>query len=80
MGSIEKFLRKLPKEERQAIKKALVSILLGEVYGFDVKKLQGYKNVYRIRIGSIRIVFSKEGENFNVIFVGRRGDSKYKQF
>ncbi|MCW4014152.1 MAG: type II toxin-antitoxin system RelE/ParE family toxin [Candidatus Bathyarchaeota archaeon] len=28
------------------------------VTGFDVKKLQGYDSVYRIRVGNIRVVYS----------------------
>ncbi len=44
--------------------KLLESLLLLRDYGFtsrlDIKKLQGYKNHYRIRIGEYRILFELE--------------------
>lgn len=42
---------------------------------FDVVKLKGYDNLYRIRIGRIRIVYSVDwGERrIDIQFVGYRG-------
>ena len=80
MAKIEKFLRKLSIENRKIAKDILIKILSGNLQGLDVKKLKGYTNLFRIRKGNIRIVFHHEDGNINVIFIGMRGDSKYKQF
>lgn len=80
MDNTEKFLRKLPLDKRQVVKSVLVKILSGETNGLDIKKLKGYKNLFRVRVGDIRIVFSQEEGHLDVLFVGRRGDSKYEQF
>jgi len=41
----------------------------------DVTKLKGYENIYRIRVGDLRIVYEVQWQERNivVIFVGPRG-------
>jgi len=39
-----------------------------------VKKLSGYKNYYRVRIGDYRLGFEKTGERIIVIVVANRKD------
>lgn len=62
------------------MKQVFVEILSGETQGLDVKKLKGYKNLLRVRRGNIRIVFLQEEGTIRILFVCRRGDSKYEQF
>jgi len=42
---------------------------------FDVVKLKGYDNIYRIRVGRLRIVYSVDwgGRGIDIQFVGYRG-------
>lgn len=80
MDRTKKFLKKLPDTQQDEIDEILYKIERGEIRGLDIKKLKGHQNLYRVRVGSIRIVFSKEDGGPNVIFVGRRGDSKYSRF
>jgi len=44
------------------------------VTGFDVKKLQGYDSVYRIRVGNLRIVYSVDwiGKIISIHYIGSR--------
>ena len=42
---------------KQKIKEAIEKLPTG-----DVKKLQGYKNAYRLRVGDYRILFDMDGE------------------
>jgi len=44
----------------------------------DVRKLKGIENGYRLRIGSVRVLFEKIGETISVIKIDNRGDV-YKQ-
>ena len=41
----------------------------------DVKKLKGYENYYRLRVGDIRIIFEKEDDKLKIIVIdiGNRG-------
>ena len=41
----------------------------------DVKKLKGYENYYRLRVGDIRIIFEKEDDKIKIIVIdiGNRG-------
>ncbi len=80
MDKAKKFLRKLSSAEQGEIDGILLKIEHGEIRGLDVKKLKGHKNLFRVRKGDVRIIFSQEERSFNVLFIGRRGDSKYEQF
>jgi len=40
----------------------------------DVKKLQGYKEKYRLRVGSFRVIFTRTGQNiFYIETIDNRG-------
>ena len=80
MAKIEKFLRRLSFGERRIAKDTLVKLLSGEFHGLDIKKIKGYKNLYRIRKGNLRIVFYQEEDIREIVFIGRRGDSTYEKF
>jgi len=56
---VEKFLKKV---ERQLQKKIMQKIkqLTSEDCPDDVRKLEGYKDLYRIRSGDYRIVFERQ--------------------
>lgn len=57
-----KFLMKQPAQVQRRIITAIQSLPAG-----DVKKLKGVES-YRLRVGSFRIIFNKEGE---VILIGK---------
>lgn len=57
-----KFLMKPPAQVQRRIITAIQSLPAG-----DVKKLKGVES-YRLRVGSFRIIFNKEGE---VILIGK---------
>lgn len=67
-----KELEKLPKKLRNSIIKKLKILEQGFSYALDVKKLKGYQNHYRLRIGKFRILFYLENVNIIVYRLGRR--------
>ena len=79
MDNIEKFLRKLSFDKRQTVKNVLIKILSDKTQGLDVKKLKGYTHLFRVRMGGVRIVFFQD-KTTRILFIGKRGDSKYEQF
>lgn len=58
----EKFLKKQEPATRNRIRNAIHNLPAG-----DVKKLQG-RNGYRLRIGSYRVIFDRNG---NVLYIER---------
>lgn len=66
-----KYLKKLDKSTRLRIIKGINKLPHG-----DVKRLQGNAENYRLRIGSFRIIFSKNDENLIILIIeiGPRGE------
>lgn len=65
MNKIDKFLAKIDPKTRLLLEEIIFRILKNNIDNLDVKKLSGKKDMYRIRIGNIRIVFEKHnGKNF----------------
>ena len=67
----KKFIDKLPKNEKIRIIKAIEKL----PDGVDIKKLKGHDNVYRLRIGDYRILYTVDNGEYTVIVInaGNRG-------
>ena len=61
----KKFIDKLPKNEKQRIVKAIEKLPEGE----DIKKLKGHDNIYRLRVGDYRILYTVDNGEFIVIVI-----------
>ncbi len=69
----ESKLKKLPKIDQIAIAKKIRS--LGEENDLlAAEKLQGYKDIYRVRVGNYRIVYRRFPDLFYIILIGHRKD------
>jgi len=66
--SPDSFLDKQSEKQVARIKKAISALPAG-----DVKKLTGYKNMYRLRVGDFRVLFEKNGDMYHVIKIDHRG-------
>ena len=78
MDKIEKALQKLSASERERIKKALRNLQAGKTKVMDIKKLKGRSDIFRLRIGNLRVIYQvKEGKIF-VLAIARRNDKTYK--
>lgn len=67
---VEKFIKKQDKPTQIRVIKTVKELPEG-----DVKKLKGYENFYRVRVGDIRIIFEKKDDEYIIIFIdiGNRG-------
>jgi len=65
----EAYLGKQTDKQEQRIRNAVTALPAG-----DVKKLKGIENGYRLRIGSVRVLFEKIGNKITVIKIDNRGD------
>ncbi len=78
VDKIEKALKKLTEKERKAIKSILIKIQKEKFRDLDVKKLRGPDDIFRVRKGSIRIIFRKSNENISILSIERKSDKTYK--
>lgn len=78
MDRVNKLIRKLSEKERTKVIQAIELILVGNIARLDVKKLKGEKNVFRIRVGDLRIIFTREKNSPRIISVDRRNDTMYR--
>jgi mRNA interferase RelE/StbE len=69
-GKAKKQFKKMPKESQTRILSALKTLEEdGLSTRIDIKKLQGYKNHYRIRIGKlIRVLFELQPDQTIVVY------------
>lgn len=79
MDKTTKFLKKLSHQERYKIREIISNILDGNIKNFNVKKLRGRDNTFRVRSGNIRVVFKTKNSIISLIFVGRKNDTIYKK-
>lgn len=69
-----KFLKKLPKNLRSKLIQAVERIFADKTDRLDVKHLNKYHNLYRCRVGKIRIIFQKREDGNHVLDIGFRDD------
>ena len=71
----EKQLKKLDPDDRPRVAKAIVA-LAGDPYPKGSRKLTGYDDVFRIRVGSYRVLYSVSGKKLIIIIlkIGHRKD------
>jgi len=79
MQKINKFLNSLTEKERKFVTILIARLRNNDLIGLNVKKLKGMENMYRIRKGNIRILFSYTASNaIKIESAGRRNDTTYK--
>lgn len=80
MDKIDKFLAKLNTHESLKVLNAIADILSGRTATYNLKKLKGYNDVYRVRVGTIRIIYKQLDGDIEVLDVGRRSEKMYKDY
>lgn len=80
MDRTTKFLKLLSKAERAKVEKVINLVLTQQTAELDVKKLTGYLNAYRVRIGDVRLIYLEHQDYNELLFVGRRSEKTYKKF
>ena len=79
MDRIAKELGKLTEKERGKLKVILNKIQQGKFLGLDLKKLRGREDVFRVRKGSMRIIFRVPGDgDVFILAVERRAEKTYR--
>ena len=69
MDKISKLLRRRRRNER---------LMLIAAKDLDIKKMSGYKNLYRARIGKFRIIFTSYNDQNDIIRIDEKSDNTYR--
>lgn len=78
MDKIEKFILRLNKQERLLIIQILDDLRTLKTAQYDVKALKGYKGVFRLRKGKIRIIFMQQKSIGIILNIAYRKDAYRK--
>ena len=75
-----KILKRLSEERKNKIKEVITTLKSDPIpfRKFNVAKLKGYKNIYRIRIGNLRIVYEVTGTEKELIHLIGAREKAYK--
>lgn len=77
---IKKALAKLSAKEKTAVANILHKLIAKELSGLDIKYLKGSTNVYRVRTGNIRIIYTTIDGEVRVLAIARRNEKTYKSY
>ena len=80
MDKLAKLLKKLSVKERERLEETLMLLVSGDVSSLDIKKLKGVDDVYRVRIGALRVIFQKQNKEIRILEVSRRDEGTYKNY
>ncbi len=80
VDAISKFLVKLDKKDKQLLVRIIEDIISEKLSSYDIKKLAGNTDTFRIRKGKYRIIFKKYENHVEILEVERRSDTTYSKY
>lgn len=80
MNKIEKLLQKLDHKTRTQLEQVLAQLISGQLSGLDIKKIKGSADIYRIRVGTYRIIFSQTDGKIRLIDIAKRDERTYRDY
>lgn len=78
MPDLKQLLSKLNRKERRIVELLIEKVVSLNWRNLDIKKLKGYKDIFRVRKGKMRIIFMKNEKNITVLSIERRRENTYK--
>lgn len=78
MRRIDKFIAKLPKDQREKVVAVLRRIEARKTTDLNVKKLRGFSDRYHVRIGKVRIKFIMNELDVIVYYIDNRNENTYR--
>ena len=78
MTKLEKVLKRFNEKERKQVKSLIKSLIKKRLTGLDIKKLSGYKDIFRVRKNNLRVVYQTFSSGKVIIIkIDRRSDTTY---
>jgi len=78
MDKIDKALNKLIFKEKEQMKNIIKALQLGRFDNLNIKKLKGFRDVFRVRKGRLRIVYQLLGRKIIFLKIDKRKKNTYK--
>ena len=78
MDKIDKALSKLTFKEKERIRNVIKALQLGRFDNLDIKKLKGFRDIFRVRKGGLRIVYQLLGKRIIILKIDKRKEDTYK--
>ncbi len=78
MDRINKFLARTSQEDRHRIDVVWQKVIVGDMQNLDIKKLKGFEDIFRVRVGRFRLIFVKKKDCAPIlVLVSNRDDTTY---
>ncbi len=71
---IKKFINSLEAKLKQKLIARIFELINNPQQGSDIKKLKGKKDMYRLRMGKIRIIYMAQKGDVKILAVDYRGN------
>ncbi len=79
MDKIAKALAKLSAKEREKVKIVLAKLAGNKLSGLDIKHLKGRSDIFRVRLGDIRIIYRQNSKGeILILAIARTNEKTYK--
>jgi mRNA-degrading endonuclease RelE of RelBE toxin-antitoxin system len=78
MDRIDKFIFKLNKNDRKFVVETMRVIRSNNVSHLNIKKLKGFDDLFRARVGQYRIIYTNIDGVIEFLKVSNRDDNTYK--
>lgn len=80
MDKVSKAIQKINSKDALKIADVLELLLENKVESLDIKKLKGHTDIFRIRVQNYRIIFKRDKDTIQILYIGKRNEKTYKNF
>ena len=78
MPNLKRLLSRFDRSERDDIRVLITKITSLDWRGLDIKKLKGYRDIFRLRKGDLRIIYRVQEKAIFILAIERRSEGTYK--
>jgi mRNA interferase RelE/StbE len=79
MDKILKFIKKIDPKDANKIADVLERLVDNDLKNLDIKKLKGSKDIFRVRFGKYRIIYTNDGD-IKILEISQRDENTYKNY
>lgn len=80
MDKISKLISKIPKKDAIKIADSIEKLINGKTSNLDIKKLKGFQDIFRVRVGNYRVIYKTLDKGINILEIAKRKEDTYKSY
>lgn len=80
MDKLTKYLKRLARNDLRTVELTIDLLVRGKLKNLNIKKLRGHKDVYRVRVGSTRIIYREQNGKIKLLDISKRDESTYRKY